>query len=271
MRKCILALIGSILIVGVSFAADIKQEFQVAKGDRLTVNLKSGGSIDIRGWDKELAVVEVEFSRCDPDDFDFDISPSRSGLTIRSDYRRRVNRSNIAVRIMLPREFDLRLKTIGGGISIQDIKGIIRGSTAGGELDLAGLEGDIDLSTGGGEVIVRDSRVDGEVTTGGGKVLVENVKVILMPVRGAAMLSSKMSPHRRAIIHRDWSIFATPAAKSTWTTHPKARTSGRGEAIFTSVRRVILSRRAPGAAILRLRKSTAGWKPPPEPGTSRSP
>jgi len=176
MKQCFLILIGLLLIASVSFAADIEREFEVAKGDRLTVNLKSGGSLEIQGWDKDQASIEVDFVRCDPDDFDFEMFTTSSGLKIISDYNRHVNRSNIDVRIMLPREFNLRVKTSGGSIDINDIEGSIRGSTGGGSLNLQNLDGEIDLSTGGGRITVRDSRLDGEVTTGGGRVLVENVE-----------------------------------------------------------------------------------------------
>ncbi len=176
MKTFVTALFCLCLAGSVSAQADISKEFSVSSGELLDIHLRAGGSIDIEGWDEDRATIEVTFRGCDPDDFEFDISKGRSGIDIDSDYRRRVNRSNIRVSVMVPRKFDLKLKTSGGGIAIANIEGSIRGTTAGGELDLRHLAGQIDLTTGGGEITLRDSRLDGEVKTGGGPVLVENVE-----------------------------------------------------------------------------------------------
>jgi DUF4097 and DUF4098 domain-containing protein YvlB len=153
----------------------IEKEFEVSDGERLDIDLKSGGSIEIRGWDRDQVSIEVRFRNCDSKDFKFDLKRVRSGVEIRSRMKRDVNRSNITVRATVPNRFDLKLRSIGGGITIDGITGRISGHTAGGELHLSNLDGSIDLVTGGGAITLRDSRLDGDVTTGGGPVLVENV------------------------------------------------------------------------------------------------
>jgi len=158
------------------YASDIEKEFPAEAGGMLVVELETGGSLDIRGWDQPLATVQVDFRHGDPDDYDFSIEPSRDGLRIESESRHRVNRTDIRVRVMLPKEYDLDLETAGGSVRIEDLSGRFRGRTGGGSLELQNLTGDIRLTTGGGSVYVRDSKLDGRVTTGGGTVKVENVE-----------------------------------------------------------------------------------------------
>ena len=176
MKKLFASLIGLLLVTTVCAKSDIKKEFRISDGKTLDINLKSGGSIDIRGWNQELASIQVTFERCDPEDFDFDFQKKSSGIIIRSDFKRQVKNSNIRVSIKIPEKFNIKIKTSGGGVSIYGIEGEINGSTGGGGLDFSNLSGDIHFSTGGGSITVKDSQLDGRVSTGGGKVLVENVE-----------------------------------------------------------------------------------------------
>jgi len=176
MKKIVSILFSFLLIISGVAGQDLRKEFSVSKGQTLDVDLKTGGSVEIRGWDKDLADIQIRFIDCDPDDFEFEFTPKGSGLMVRSESKRHIRNIDIRVSVMIPREFSLHLKTIGGGISIQDIKGKIEGHTAGGALTLKNLKGEIYLTTGGGRIILRDSQIDGRVTTGGGSVLVENVE-----------------------------------------------------------------------------------------------
>ena len=176
MKKIVPVLFSFLLIISSLDAQDLRKEFSVSKGQTLDVDLRSGGSIEIRGWDKDLADIQIRFIDCDPDDFEFEFTPKMSGLMVRSESKRHIRSIDIQVSVMIPSEFNLHLKTIGGEISIQDVKGKIEGRTAGGELTLENLNGEIYLTTGGGGIILKDSQIDGYVTTGGGSVLVENVE-----------------------------------------------------------------------------------------------
>ena len=176
MKKIVSLLFSFLLIISGVAGQDLRKEFSVSKGQTLDVDLRTGGSIEIRGWDKDLADIQIRFIECDPDDFEFEFTPKRSGLMVRSESKRHIRNIDIQVSVMIPSEFSLYLKTIGGEISIQDIKGKIEGRTAGGALTLDNLKGEIYLATGGGPIILIDSQIDGRVTTGGGSVLVENVE-----------------------------------------------------------------------------------------------
>lgn len=158
-----------------TFADTIERKFEVSKGGQLDVKLVSGGSIAIHGWDKETVEVKLSFKRSDSDDWTIEIEQGRSGVEVYTKAPKWLQETNSSLRVMVPSEFDLYLKTAGGSVVLEGIEGDIRGSTAGGQLDLSDLKGTVDLSTGGGPVTISDSELDGEVTTGGGRVLVENV------------------------------------------------------------------------------------------------
>jgi len=155
---------------------DLERELEMSVGETLDVNLGPGGSIHIRGWEKDRALVRVSLRDSEADAFRFEIERTRAGIAITSERLRRVNNVNVRVDVQVPRRTDLRLRTAGGGISIREIEGTITGRTAGGELALENLQGTIELSTGGGEITLTDSQLDGTVSTGGGRVLVENVE-----------------------------------------------------------------------------------------------
>ena len=175
MRKIFLGIIVLTFVACVPTKQEMKKEFDVSSGKLLNINLKSGGSLDIQGWKKEKALVDVGFRNCDPEDFDFDIIENIAGISVKSDYRHRVRNSSMMVIIKIPQKFNIKLKTAGGSVSIQNVEGEINGSSGGGSLKFSHLTGEINFSTGGGSVKIKDSELDGRVSTGGGKVLVENV------------------------------------------------------------------------------------------------
>jgi len=174
--KAVVVITVCVFLAGVTaFADTIEREFEVSKGGQLDVDLVSGGSIAIHGWDKEKVEVKLLFKRSDSEDWKIEIEQGRSGVEVYTKAPKWLQKTNSSLRVMVPREFDLFLKTAGGSVELEGIEGDIRGSTAGGQIDLSDLKGTVDLSTGGGPITISDSELDGEVITGGGRVLVENV------------------------------------------------------------------------------------------------
>jgi len=155
----------------------IKKEFKVKEGKELELDLESGGSIDISGWDKNVVAVEVRIRGRDAEDVEVEFDERSSGVKIHSHYegRRRNRKTNIHFDIKVPEKFNLSISTHGGGINISNVEGNISGETMGGELELERITGEVHLETMGGSVTVMDSDVDGEVKTMGGSVHIEDV------------------------------------------------------------------------------------------------
>ena len=176
MRK-ILIVLTVIMLAGTLAAQDERgKTLSVEPGGLLELELKSGGSIQITGWDQNEVQVDISWSGCDPEDYHTEIEPTKEGVSVYCKSKRRNSEGSPRFRIRVPYKFDLDLRTAGGGITLEGIEGEFLGSTGGGTLDLSRLKGSIELTSGGGTIYLGDSELDGYVKTGGGKVLVENVK-----------------------------------------------------------------------------------------------
>ena len=174
MKKALVLLLVLFAVAPACAQETIEKEFEMSPGELMDVNLRPGGSIVIQGWEESRAVIRVEASNADA--FQFDFAETSSGIEVRSETVRRINNVNVRVEIMLPVRSNLRLRTGGGGITIENVEGEINGRTGGGNLTLSKLKGSINLNTGGGQIELTDSQLDGRVTTGGGSVLLENVE-----------------------------------------------------------------------------------------------
>lgn len=142
------------------------------------MDLKTGGSIKIEGWNKDLATIEVEISGKDANNMKYDFEQNGNNITVTSEFKRkyRNNSSDVTFTIRIPNKFNVEFETMGGGVTLISIDGKMKGKTMGGELNLRDLKGYLDVTTMGGKIILKDSEVDGRAKTMGGEVLVENVK-----------------------------------------------------------------------------------------------
>jgi DUF4097 and DUF4098 domain-containing protein YvlB len=157
--------------------ADFEKEFATSAGKKVDIDLKTGGGIAIRGWARDSVLVRGFREGRDGDDATLEMELTSSGVSVRSYYAgsRRNRNGGIRLEISVPRRYDVRVESMGGGVSIDDVEGTMTGKTMGGELTLTGLKGNLDLLTMGGAVTLRHSDVDGSVKTMGGAVDVEDV------------------------------------------------------------------------------------------------
>ena len=155
----------------------VHKEFSVKSGQLLDLDLRTGATININGWDKDIVSVDAELGGSDWKDVNLNFNQSSSGVVVTSDYEgSRNNRSSkIEVTIKVPKKFDLKFETMGGAVTLNNIEGEMKGTTMGGPLNLSYLKGNLTLKTMGGPITLTDSDVDGKVSTMGGKVSIENV------------------------------------------------------------------------------------------------
>jgi DUF4097 and DUF4098 domain-containing protein YvlB len=177
--KYIIASILSLLVILTTLpATEIRKAFPVVPGKELRMDLKTGGSITINGWDEDSVSVIARLRGRDAKDEQVEIEPMTAGVDIRSFYdgHRKNRSSDNDFIITVPSKFDIDIESMGGEISITGVTGNFDGSTMGGELRLTGLKGSIHLRTLGGDISLTKSELDGEVNTNGGSVLLEDVK-----------------------------------------------------------------------------------------------
>lgn len=180
MRKLFLLMILVLYMVITAFSEEtIQKEFNIGPGKKLNVNLKTGGSISITGWEKEKIAVTLHFKKSTPGDWDIRfITGNADTIEIKADYKGG-GHSKISFpdfEIQVPTQFNLDLRTMVGNINIRHVTGEITGKTMSGPLDLTYLKGFIDFKTLSGDIILKDSNIDGKLKTMAGRVLFENVK-----------------------------------------------------------------------------------------------
>ena len=173
----ITGLLVVLFVAGTALALDPEgEEFQVKPGGLLEIKCKSGGSIAVRGWDRDVVKIIWYDDMNDLDDWNMDVKESSDGLKLVARMKNRRNHSNsLQFEVMVPAEYDIEFESGGGGFYAEGITGTFDGTTGGGELVLTNVSGRAYLTTGGGEIEVTDSKLDGRMNTGGGPVLVENV------------------------------------------------------------------------------------------------
>jgi DUF4097 and DUF4098 domain-containing protein YvlB len=183
-----LSLAVALLMLAVpATAQDVVKSFKVESGQTLSVDLETGGNIDISGWDMQEVEVTVKYPGRADRFAEIDVEKSGSGVVIESHIIDRMHDHSDQspdVEVKVPRRFDLDLQTMGGSIHIEDVEGDFEGLTMGGSLELINLKGDVALKTMGGSITCKDSDLDGHVSTMGGDVLMEN---IVGDVKGSSM------------------------------------------------------------------------------------
>ncbi len=174
-----------LIITGLLMAQNsMERKFDIKPGSDVEIDLHTGGSIHVIGWDKNQVSLVAEADD-DLDDYRIDIKERSSGLSIDVGHSGRGRHSgDFEITVRVPGKTNLNLETVGGDIIIENVEGDIEGETMGGEIELAKLNGKIEMTTMGGDIDVRDSNLDGELKTMGGDIIFNNVAG---NVRGSSM------------------------------------------------------------------------------------
>ena len=159
-------------------ASTLRKSLNASPGERLTLDLETGGDVELRGWDENRVEVRARLDGADWRDTQVDVEREDGGVRVTSRLRHDKGWSSTshALEIRVPRRFDLQLHSAGGGVTIAGVEGRFRGQTGGGDIVLEHVQGDVRLSTGGGEIRVTDVDARGSVTTGGGMVWMSRVR-----------------------------------------------------------------------------------------------
>ena len=154
----------------------LDEVFDVTSGQKLTLNIRMGGDVDISGWDKEQVSVEVLIKGDDAEDVEVNFDKSGDGVVINAEYPDDDSYDAHAnFKIMVPSRFDVEFTTMGGDAGLSNVNGKLEGTTMGGNVSLKGLGGNLEITTMGGDIKLNNSDVDGFVKTMGGDVRVEDV------------------------------------------------------------------------------------------------
>lgn len=164
-----------------SYKHSVDTTFQLSvparSGGTLNLDLKTGGGVTIKGWDRPEVAVRASLSGRNWRETRVALRPSGDGATLESDFT--TTSSNTSTRhhfdIQVPRNFDIHIRSSGGAISIEEVNGIFTGQTGGGQITIQKANGEVDIRTGGGQIYVSNSSLNGTVSTGGGQVRIIGV------------------------------------------------------------------------------------------------
>jgi hypothetical protein len=159
------------------------REFTISARDLVDVDAGPNGGITVEGWDgneiQVLARVQGWSRDDDPASFMDMIEVAIDGGTIRSEgpRSRELGRNNgwsVSYEIMVPRNTNLSLETVNGGIDIADVRGDLQFRTTNGGIRLTGVAGDVQGRTTNGAIRVEldgdqwdGSGIDVQTTNGG--------------------------------------------------------------------------------------------------------
>lgn len=171
--KSLLIILLSLAISSMSYGTDkVKKEFDVKPGQKLEIDLDTGGDIEVIGWDKNVVSVTVYVDENDLEDYDVEIEEYSKGVIVNIDYlsRRHNHSGDMMVSVNVPIKFNVELNTMGGDILLKNVQGEFDGQTMGGDLGFVDLKGEMDMSTMGGDIQAENCELDGKVSTMGGEV-----------------------------------------------------------------------------------------------------
>ncbi len=174
----LLALVPGSARSNASSAESFHSSVSARPGERLRIDLDSGGGIELSTWDKDAVEVQGVTRGDGCSDAVLSLTRGAGDVRLESHYaKERASHScSLTLLVHVPRRFDVTLRSSGGGFEATDLRGTMEGHTGGGSITLTGVHGVARLTTGGGEILVKDSELDGRLATGGGTVRFERVK-----------------------------------------------------------------------------------------------
>jgi beta-lactamase regulating signal transducer with metallopeptidase domain len=155
----------------------LESSYPARPGEKLTLTLKTGGSVEIIGWDEPTVRIRAWMRGPSRRSTTVEIWHRGPGIRLHTDQTetRGSSSTNHRFEIRVPRRYDVDIESAGGGLTIIGVEGEFSGHSGGGRLTLERAKGRATLETGGGDIDVTDSDLDGQVSTGGGMVRLNRV------------------------------------------------------------------------------------------------
>jgi DUF4097 and DUF4098 domain-containing protein YvlB len=185
--------IALILSTGCGLAVDkvVEKRFDVRSGGTFALDADRGSMRITRGADDQVLVRIKLRARTSSeskaedifDDFDMRFEEHDGGVTVETEYRGGSkgwfgwgdDKLNIHFEVEVPARYNLRVKTSGGSIEVDDLDGDIEARTSGGSLSFGRIGGTLHGRTSGGSIRLDDCRGPVDVETSGGSITVGRV------------------------------------------------------------------------------------------------
>jgi len=188
---CVLMVLVSLPLVAGEFEETIEKEFTVQPGGLLTVKADLG-SIEVKTVNANQVRATVLFrSRKGNEkqflekikELDVRFEKNDNEVIITAEYEKQGNLwnrigkyVNVKFIVEVPEKFNVNLKTSGGSICVDDLKGKAVSHTSGGSLHFGNTTGSVLGKTSGGSIDLKDCKGDVDVKTSGGSIHIGKVK-----------------------------------------------------------------------------------------------
>jgi hypothetical protein len=170
----------------------IQKTFTVSPGGTLTIDACIG-SIDVNSGSSDEVTVEIKHqadlgyakeAKRLFDELDIRFEQRGNNVFVYIEHedkgrffdRLRQWRLKLHITAVVPHEFNVDLKTSGGGISVDDLKGKVDAKTSGGGLTFGKIEGPVTGRTSGGGISLKECRGVADINTSGGGIDIGEVE-----------------------------------------------------------------------------------------------
>ncbi len=178
-----LAVLCSLFINFTSYGDGLKvlkeKTFQIASGKKLNLDA-SMGDVDIKSWDKQEVYVKILGNQKAEDKVDFSFDNNDNEVNITAKKKGSFlnflwgNGIKLKFEISVPANFNNYIRTSGGDIHFEGIKGDQVLKTSGGDIWVGMSDGDIKVSTSGGDINLDGSKGTIDLSTSGGDIMGRN-------------------------------------------------------------------------------------------------
>ena len=151
-----------------------EKTFQIQPGKNLKVDASSGG-VSITSWDKNEVNIKIFGNEKTKDKMEFKFKNDDDEVKVIAKRKHWLtdwfsNGIKLRIEITVPKNFNTKVETSGGGINIQDISGNINLSTSGGGIKFKDVSGKFNVSTSGGGITGINFHGDLDASTSGGGI-----------------------------------------------------------------------------------------------------
>jgi DUF4097 and DUF4098 domain-containing protein YvlB len=175
----IITLLLNINLFAKEYKLIMKKHFNISSGELLELKTDAGDII-LNTWDKEEIAIEILGNKNAEKKFEFTFDKTDFGLRVigerkGSNFLSWFKKIRLKYEIMIPKNFNLKLKTAGGDIVLNDCEGEFDMKTSGGDIEIKNSLGELNCSTSGGDINIEDFDGDCDVSTSGGDITIEFV------------------------------------------------------------------------------------------------
>jgi DUF4097 and DUF4098 domain-containing protein YvlB len=187
--------VALLALTAVGVRADVEDKitksFKAQPGERLFVELDRG-SIEIKTADSDAVEIEItrkaggSQSKAGQVLKDHKVTATQAGgkVEVRAEYTgdkasgwfRRGPELQVNCRVIVPRKFDVDLKTAGGSIKVGELTGKVQAHTSGGSMKFEKIEGPVTAHTSGGSITVTSAKGNADVRTSGGGLSLSDIE-----------------------------------------------------------------------------------------------